>query len=117
MIVEEVQAQLGAVAEVGQVELEIEAELAAVAGCAVRQAVHGLEVRNERPAEGAEVHALVGELPEAQHHFLAARHAEIVGAEVRAVRLGTRLVPLEQVKKLRAQAVAEPHVEHRHLIG
>ena len=45
------------------------------------EAAHVLEVRDQRAAERPEVHALIGERAEAEHHALAARHREIVGAE------------------------------------
>ena len=108
MIVKEVHSQLGALAEVGQIELEVEPVLARIPRVPVRQPRDILESRDERAAQRAEIHSLVGEGAEAEQHPLPAGHAEVVRAEVRAGGLGPRIVPFEQIQELAADAFAEP---------
>ena len=117
VVVEEIHSQLGAVAEVGQIELEVEPVLARIPRVPVRQPRDILESRDERAAQRAEIHSLVGEGAEAEQHPLPAGHAEVVRAEVRAGGLGPRIVPFEQIQELAADALAQLQIEHRHLIG
>src|SRR6185503_7335474 len=69
VVVQEEQAEFRAVVEVRRVVLEVEAVLAAVGRLAGLEPVHGLEVGDVRAAQGPEIHALVGERTEAQHHL------------------------------------------------
>ena len=116
VIVQEEQAELRAVVEARRVVLEVEAVLAVVGRLLRGKAVHGLEVGDERPAERTEVHALVGERTEAEHHFAAARGREIVVAEIGAGRFRHRRVPVGDVDSLRRQVVVELDAEVDHLL-
>ncbi len=116
VIVQEVEAELGAVVEVRQIQLEVDAALAAVLGLARLDPVHVLEVRDERTAERAEIHALIRERAEAEQHALAARRREIVRTEESTRRLGLGVVPVEQIDELRRQVLAELQVEDGHFL-
>jgi len=117
VIVEEVQSELGAAAEIRQVVLQIEAVLPRIGWLAVCGARNLLEVGDVGAAQGAEVNAQVGELAEVEHDLAPSGSSRIIGAEIGAIRLGLGLVPLEQVQELAAQMLGELHVEQGHLVG
>src|SRR5437660_2371673 len=104
-VVEEVQAELCALAEVRQVELEIDTELAGLKRLVIAEARDGLEVADQRAAKGAEVHAEVGNGAKAEDHAVAAGPGYVARAEVRSVRLDDVLVPIEEVQQLAAQVL------------
>ena len=115
-VVEEVEPELRAVVQVREIDLQVEAVLAGVRRRVVGQAIHRLEVGVQPAAQRAEVDAEVGDRAEPEEDALAARGAEVVGAEVGAGRLRHRLVPVEQVQELAAQVLGELQVEDGHLI-
>ncbi len=117
VIVDEVEAELGALREVRQVPAQRHAVLAVdVRGLDRRPARHALEILDERPAERREVRALVRELAEAEEDFLAAARNEVVAREVGANRLRLGAVPVEQADALHRHVVGEAESDLQHFL-
>ena len=116
MVVDEVEPELGALAEVRQEPAQRSAILAAVRRLGRGPARHGLEVFDERTAERSEVGALVGERAESQEDLFAAARHEVVAGEISADGLRLRRIPVKEADRLGRQVVGEPEGNLEHLL-
>ncbi len=107
VVVDVVEAELGARGEFRQEPAQRRAVLALVVRVDGRPARHGLEVGDQRAAERPEVHAMVGERAEAEDHLLAAARHEVVAGEIGPDGFRLRAVPVEDADDLAGHVLAE----------